>query len=281
MLLNNRIIWSDNGTLKDLSSVLSNFASGSQVIDYVASEDEIFIGSDMPFNHRYFQVKVANDQDAQAKVAIWTGNAFEDTVDQIDQTLDSTGAKSMAKSGILSWVPDRQKYWVREESTENITDLSTLKIYNLYWARLKFDANLKNTFELAYVGHRFCSDNDLYSKFPDLANTDLMTSFAAGKVDWVEQQVAASEVVVRDLRADNKLWSVNQVLEWERFQEAAVYKTAEFAFSAFGKDYADDVASARKYYKEALGQSRGGIDLDGNGALKPYEQVSQAGVRRR
>lgn len=281
MLLNNRIIWSDNGTPKDLSAILSSFASGTQVIDFVAAEDSIFIGSDMPFNHRYFQPVVDNDQASLALVSIWTGNAFEATVDSIDQTLDAGGTKSMSKNGILSWVPDRTKYWARQETTERVTGLETLKIYNMYWAKLNFSADLKSTFSLAYVGHRFCNDDDLYSRYPDLANTDLLNSFKSGKSDWVEQQVLASEIVVRDLRADEKLWSINQVLEWERFQEAACYKTAELAYSAFGKDYADDVASARKYYKEALGQSRGGIDLDGNGSLKPFEQVSQARIMRR
>lgn len=281
MLLNNRIIWSDNGVLKDLSIQLSNFASDLAVIDIKAAEDAIYLGSDMPFNHRYFHLGVANDIDSSPSLSIWSGSAFEPTVDKLDQTVDSTLAKTMAKNGILSWVPEISKFWGREQTTEHIPALSTLKIYQMYWAKLTFSADLKPTFSLGYVGHRFCNNDDLYSRFPDLANTDLLNSFKSGKTDWVEQQILASETVVRDLRADQKLWSINQVLEWERFQEAACYKTAEIAYSAFGKDYADDVASARKYYKEALGQSRGGIDLDGNGALQPFEQISQARIMRR
>lgn len=280
MLLNNRVIWSDNGTLKDLSVVLSDFASGTQVIPFVAAEDAIYLGSDMPFNHRFFDVIAANSATSAISVAIWDGSDFQAAVDVIDST-QATANKVLSKSGIISWVTDRNKTWVRENTTENISVLSTLKIYNLYWAKLTFSADLTSTFSLNYIGHKFCDDANLTAMYPELGLASVMDAFKASKTDWEEQEILASEVIVRDLRVKREIWSVNQILEWERFQEACVHKTAELAFSAFGQDYEDDRDRARRYYKEALDQQRGGIDKDADGRLEVFEKYSISGFRRR
>lgn len=280
MLLNNRIIWKDNSDLKDISAPLSDFASNNQVIDFVSAEDALYFGSDMPFNHRFFDLVVVNSAASSVSVSIWDGTEFNAAVDLIDLTKSSAGA-SLAQSGIISWVTDRNKTWSREDTTENISDLSTLKIYNMFWVKLTFSANLSALMSLNYIGHKFCDDSNLTGLYPELGLSAIKDSFKSGKTDWEEQEILASETVIRDLRVKRELWSSNQILEWERFQEAAVHKTAELIFSSFGQDYENDRDRARRYYKEAIGSSRGGIDKNADGRLQIEEKFTISEFRRR
>ena len=69
-----RIIWSDNGTLRDISAVLNDFRRGTQVLALVGAEDKIYVASEMPFNHKYFDVSVANAVACDITVKTWNGS---------------------------------------------------------------------------------------------------------------------------------------------------------------------------------------------------------------
>jgi hypothetical protein len=279
MLLNNRVIWKNNATLTDISIEMSNYSSGSKVIDFVAAQDALYIGSDMPFNHRYFDVSVVNALASVPSVQIWSGSAFENTVETLDLTANPVGT-SMAQKGILSWVTDRNKVWGREDTTEHIPELSTLKIYNLYWAKITFSADLTATFALNYVGHKFSTDSDLYARYPDFQKTDLLTAFKTGKTTWDEQHVLAAEEIIRDLRKDKVIQSANQVLNWEMFVDASVHKTAKIIYSAFGDDYKDNRETANAEYHSAMNKQIFEIDEDGDGRLDPCEKILTSGFFR-
>lgn len=284
MLLNNRIIWKDNATLRDISINMSDFYAGTETMPIVAAEDAIYIGSDMPFNHRFFDLGAsgANAVASNVSVSIWDGNSFNAAVDVLDLTRSSAGA-TLSKSGIISWVTDRNKSWEREDTTENISDLSTLKIYQMYWVKLTFSSDLTSTTALNYIGHKFSEDTHLASFYADLDNTALKTAIKAGKADYEDQEIAAAEVIVSDLRQKRDLWSVNQILDWERFQQPSVHKTAEIIYSLLGQDFEEDRLRARQYYKEELSKSKsnGGIDLDADGRLDVREKFTVAGIKRR
>lgn len=273
MLSNNRVILNKSGTLTDLSVLMNNLFSGSHVVD-VAASDFIYLGSDLPFNHRYLSISTANDQACAVSVDIWDGNSWQAAVDVVDQTDDGTG-KTLSQSGIISFSVDKSKGWGFETSTEDMSSsgLQTLKIYNMYWVRLKFSATVKNTTALKYVGHKFANDIDLAGKYPDLIKTSVLTSFQSGKTSWEEQHILAAETIVRDLRKKQiGLFSASQILNWEVFNDAAVYKVAEMIFLAFGDDYADDRKLASQYYEDALDQVVFPIDKNQDGRLDPEEQ---------
>jgi hypothetical protein len=279
LLINNRLIWGDNGTLRDLSVALNNIFSGVEVIPFVAAEDKLYLGSDLPFNHRYFAVSVANDVASVVSVDIWNGSAWVPAVDVIDQTKSSSGA-SLAQSGIISWVADKNKSWGKNDSTENMTSsgLTSLKIYEMYWVRLSFSVNLKATTALKYVGHKFATDSDLGGYYPDLNRSTVLTAFQSGKTSWEEQHVLAAEEIIRDLRKKNVIWNRNQIFGWEEFTDASVHKLAEIAFTAFGNDYESRKESARANYEEALEKVvQSAIDKNADGKLQPEEKLPSYG----
>lgn len=290
MLVNNRVIWDDNGTLRDISVNMSNFNNPTEAIDFVAAEDAIYLASDLPFNHRYFDVAVANEEDAAPLISIWNGTSWESAVDVVDHTALEAGV-TLSRSGIISWVTDRNKTWAKESTTENMADLATLKIYDMYWVRLKFTADLTESdpsampdpivgTTLRYVGHKFSMDTDLNGRYPALARTDMKTAFSSGKTSWHEQTIIAAEEIIKDLRKAYTLVSPAQLFNWEILTDASIHKTAEVIFNSFGDDYADNRDKAHDDYDEAMNIPSFHVDKNASGRLDACEKRGSTRITR-
>jgi hypothetical protein len=278
MLTSNRIIWKDNATLRDLSLSLNDLYTGTETIAFVAAEDAIYIGGDLPFGNRYFEVGTANTNTASVSVSIWDGNAFSAVAETLDQT--SVGGKTLAQSGIISWNIDRDKQFSQEDTTEDISDLSTLKLYDLYWVKLTFSADLSASTALKYVGFKFARDEDLAGRYPDLNRSDTKTAFSASKTTWNDQHILAAEEIIRDLRKKREIISPNQILDYEVFTQPAVHKVAEIIMNSFGKDFIDQKEQARKDYQTLLNKLSFQVDANADGRLELGEKVSSARLSR-
>lgn len=279
MLHSSKVIWKDNATLRDLSLVLSNFRGAGQVTDIVAAADKLYLGSDYAFNHRYIHLTSFNAASAViSAIEIWNGNSWEAVAQIFDET--ESGGKTFARAGVIGWTPKRESTWAREGSTEDISELSTLKIYDKYWARITFSADLTSTTKIQYVGHRFSSDDNLRGRYPDILNADNMDAFEAGKEDWNEQHILAAEELIRDMKSSLDIWSENQILDWQLFQDAASHKVAVLAFTAFGRDYVDNLDEANKAYAIAKNKKIFNTDTNNNAILRPAEKVAVVGFRR-
>jgi len=273
MLRNTRTLQGLSGTLTDLSPNLSDIHAQTKVIP-LDTGDFIYLGSDLPFNHRYFDVTVVNDQAASWTVEIWSGTQWVPVVDVIDET--SVGGVTLAQSGIISWTPDPDADSWCFDDTDDMTGsgLETLKIFGLYWARLTISATIKVTTALNYVGHKFSNDSAMVAEYPDLGRSALMTSFKAGKTSWNEQHLLAAEYIVGDLRSQkNLLTSPDQILVWDNYEKAGVHRTAMLIFQAMGEDYVRELAQAAANYKRALDVGNHQIDKNGNATLEEGERV--------
>lgn len=284
MLSSNRVVWNDNGTLRDLSTKLNNFYSESQVIDFKAADDYLYIGSDVPFNHRYFMASVVNDEDADISVDIWDGSAWSPAIDIMDFT-QGTAGRSLSRSGIIAWTTDRNKAWAKEATTERMTGsgLETLKIYNMHWVRISFSDDLKDTLALKYIGHKFSKDEDLGGYYPDLNRDTAMDAYQTDKANWDEQHILAAEEIFNDLRSKRELWAKGQIFEWEAFTVAACHKVAEIIYGGFGSEYQERMDNATEKYEAALeGALSQGIDKDEDGRIDEEEQAGMTvGLMRR
>lgn len=288
MLINNRIIWSDNGVLKDQSVVLNNYHSGTITLPLVAAEDAIYIGSDLPWNHRYIEVYSPNAISSTMSIQIWNGREFKNAVDVIDQTKASGGSATLAQSGILSFAPDRNESgWGLAATTENVTGLTSLKIYNLYWAKLTVSSDLTASTALSFVGHKFSFDEELDSIYPELGLSSSKTQFESGKTDWNEQHIRAAEILIRDLRrkidVDYNFRNGNQILEWGQFSECSLHQVAMIVYRAFGDAFKDQFEQATKDYHTVLNGLVKGILVDRNrdGRVQLDEQDTISGLVRR
>jgi hypothetical protein len=281
MLTNQRIIFNDGGTLVDLSVALNSLYTGNGALPVVAADDALYIGSDLPFNHRWFQIATGGANAAAAAIAgvdVWNGNDWQAAVDVIDQTT-ATNA-TLAQSGYISWTRDRSGSWGQEATTEDIPALATLKIYDMYWVRIRFTANLTSSTALSYVGHRFANDADLAGRYPDLNQTAVKTAFAAGKTTWDDQHFLAAEEIIQDIRRKGIAWSPSQILDWQQFNLAAVHKVAQIIMTSFGDDYADNRAQATKDYDLAMNLKVFNVDTNEDGALDEDERRPEAGIYR-
>lgn len=282
MLMTSRTIWSDNGVLKDLSIPLGTFSEESQVFDYTAGQDYLYLGSDFPFNHRYINISVANDVATSVSIKLWDGEEWITAEDVVDQT--SVAGVSLAQSGVISWVPDDDEGWMRESTnneSETVAGLTSLKIRDLYWARLEFSVSLKATTALDFIGHKFSNDSDLEIFYPDLIRTAVLAHFKAGKTSWLLQHMQAAQEIIKDLKKTKIIKSPNQILNWELFRDASCHKVAEIAFNAFGKDYYENRDAARALYKEEMKKAFYHVDLNNDATLSVIErQVTQGKLYR-
>jgi len=280
-ILNNRIIHGDNGTLKDLGIILNDFSSGTELLPIVAADDFLYLGAPFPFNHRWFELGVANDQASVVSVDVWDGDTWEPTVEVIDETKNTSG-QPLASSGMISWVPDKEEGWLRDDTNgtstnDPITGLEDKIIYDLYWARLSFSADLNALTALKYVGQRFSIDNDLRIDYPDLLDSDVLDRYESGKTNWDEQHFRASERVVADLIGRLIVKSGNEVLNWQLFREASTHKVAEMIFKGMGNDFNENRQSALDDYDEALKRSIFEVDRNRDGRINPTEKSIHQG----
>jgi len=271
MLLNNRVIVNNNGTLTDASIALSNIHSGTVVFDYETATDYLYLGSDLPFNHRHFKMSVVNAVASTVTVSLWTGSTWVDAIDVMD--LSSVGGKTLAQDGIIAWRPDEDQSSWSWDDTDDMTGsgLESLKIKGLYWARIKFSADLTDTMAFSYIGHKFCKDEELEAEYPEFSQTGLKTGFESGKTDWDEQELVAAEYIVYDLRQMNLITSMNQILDWRVFSKASVHKTAEIIFRGLGDDYKDNLLEALKSYKSYINLKQFNIDRNRDATLTELE----------
>lgn len=267
----NRIIFSDNGTLNDWTINLANYHQGDETFSFVSAEDFIYIGSDLPFNHLYFKFSTANTNTVNLSLSIWDGNNFENAADLFDET---DGFKN---DGFITWVPDKNKGWGREDTNvngaERVTGLGTITIYDKYWIRLGFDSDLSASSIISWVGNLFSNDNDLKVEFPDLMRTNTLLAFETGKTDWEEQHVRAAEIIIDDLIDRRIISSKDQILERRNLSRASVSKVAEIVYSAFGDDGLDNMTRARKEYDKRISKNLFVKDKDNDGIIDKNEKI--------
>lgn len=278
MLRDNRVLFRKSGVFSDLSNKLSNIHSGTEVINF-ASGDYLYLGSSLPFNHRYFEISVANAVVASPTIEYWKGggSGWEPVVDVLDYTKSAAGA-SLAQDGIISWEFDPNDDAWSWDDTEDMTDsgLEDQKIYGLYWVRISWSATLTGTTALSYVGHKFAEDEALEAEYPDLSRAALKTGWETGKTDWKEQMLLASEYIVADLiGVKRKIVSPNQILKWELFEKACVQRAAMIIYKGLGEDYAHELGEAKKAYAAAIDVRNFQVDENRNGKLDAPERESR------
>ncbi len=279
MLPNQRILFKDNSSFSDLSVKLNEYLSGTETLAVIAAEDALYLGSDLPFNHRWIEVSTPNALASKIEVKLWDDTKWVPAVDVNDQS--SINGVTLAKSGILSWTPDRDESWAQEDTTEDIPELSSFKIYDLYWAKFTFSGDLTPETALKYLGYKFSGDADLLAQYPELANQAIKTSFQTGKTTWDDQAFIAAEEIIKDLKVMNIIWSKNQILDWSVFRMASVHKMAEMIFRALGSEYETELKGAMRAYKNSLNIKMFHVDKNKDARLGERELKETVGFFKR
>lgn len=268
--MNNRIIYSKNGVLEDFSTALNSYHTGTKTLTFTAIDDAIYISSRLPLNHIYIKASKFNLDDVNMKVSYHSGNYWSDTVELIDST------NGLKESGFIQFTPNRNKSWAMVTDTSTVTELAGITIYDQYWIKIEFDADLTEV-TLDWIGNLFSDDSDLGIEFPDLIRSNTLTSFKTGKTNWQEQHVKAASIIIGDLVNKGVIKGVGQILDWRDFTNASVSKVSEIIFTAFGDDYVDNVISSRREYSDRLSKRLNRVDQNNN-AIEDKEEFGTSSV---
>lgn len=283
MLSTDRMIISDNGTLKDASVKLNNFKSSNGYAHaFVVAEDYLFIGSEFPFNHKYFDMVQSNvNVTTIAEIAVWDGDEWKACVDVIDET------SGLTSHGYVKFTVDKNFGWSRDDTvyssgTEKITGLGGITIYDMYWVRIKFGgADMSAATQISYIGPKF-SDSDFMSiEYPTLNTTSAKTQFQASKTNWEEQEFLAAILIIEDLKRKKVILGAGQILEREAFAIPSVHKVAEIIYKEYGEDWEDKRKRAREYYNEAMKGLFQFIDQNNNARHDLTEKLGSVGFLKR
>lgn len=240
--------------------------------------DKLFLGSDFPFNHKYFDMKVVNDQAATMVIELWSGNGWIPVVDIMDET--AIAGVPLAQSGIISWQPDIYKSSWSSADTNKMNSSGLQDgpvIYKLYWMRISFSVALKATMEAFFVGHKFSDDPALECEYPELASAAVKSAWKTGKTDWKEQTLTAAEYIIQKLRGEKDLIiSPSQILDWRIFEKASIHKVAEMIFRGMGDDYADQKTNAIIDFNKSFSLGKFNIDQDNDATLSEGEKTTNS-----
>lgn len=275
MILKNRVLYYNGSSLEDLSENMNDITVGTKAFTYQTGH-YIYVGSELPFNHRYFGISTVNATAANLSVQLWDGKSWVSPAEVIDNT--KLSGASMGRSGVVSWVPKRNENWNKELTTANIAALNTVEIYDRYWARFYFNVNIN--FSLDVLTHRFSDDSKLGIIYPDLINTKTLTAFKAGKTSWEEQHLLAAQQIIEELQKIGAATSGDQILVWDKFQMASMHLVASYIFRSFGDDFKDQFEQAVADYKEAINMTIFDTDKNNNAKLDENESVKFTGISR-
>jgi len=269
-IITQRVLFNDNAVEKDISMAVANYRSAGYTLPIIAAQDAVYIASDMPFNHKWIELSTANTETTTISLANW----FDQWVDVVDLVDNTNGLKN---SGYITWKTNRLKGWTSELDSNDVTGVTNSAIYNMYWLKMTFSANLSLTTKIKTICNKFSDDIILTDYYPDLANSDLKTAFEAGKTTWDDQHFIAADIIIRDMKKMNIIKSPSQLMNFELFAEAGAHKVAEIVYNGLGRPYLDQKNEARKAYDAAINIKHFDIDDDGDGNLTPCEMQTKTG----
>jgi hypothetical protein len=266
-----RLIRGDNGTLTDVS-LENQDESRNITLDLVTGEDYIYVAQHFPFNNLFFQISSANAVASSMAIEYWSGpgNGWKAFQDVLDDTKRS-GA-SLAVSGVVQFTPDPQYNWHQvgdSQGQDFPTGLTTLKIYNVYWLRISFNATLTNTTAIKRLSYAFTRSQQLDNL--DVEINRFLTSFSASKTNWDDEIVTASQQVVDDLMRAGLIVSRGQVLRFDDVSMAASWKTLMLIYRNCGPAFRDKLLDAEKEYGKLLNLRRFSFDKNQDGFVDKKE----------
>lgn len=275
-----RLFYGDDGTLTDYS--LAGQEKNTDIpMPIVAAEDYLYIGQHLPSNNMFFEVSTANDQASVMTVEYWSNNAWVPMVDLLDAT--SVSGVSLARSGTVQWLVDREEPWtmVLDSSggqSQAPDELSSIEIYNLYWLRIKFSADLNAGTTLDRITYKFTTEDRLEELDPDLS--EYRTSWDASKTDWLDQILIGSEHVWHDFKSRSLISGPQQILRFEDVCLGAAYRTLAVIYGALGPEFTEKRENALANYNSAVESSRMVLDRNFSGKAERAEVITRLGVYR-
>lgn len=272
-----RVVHDDNGTLTDKS--LDNSSESTNITGVlVPGEDEYYLGMDIPFNNFFIQMSSnVNDVSSVMSVYYWINNTWQQAVDVLDGT--SANGASLARSGIVTFSPNRQYHWRKTEDTSDTnanspTELQGLTIYNMHWIKIVFSGTHTLNTAIKRITYAFTRSERLDNL--DTQINEYQASFETGKTDWDNEIITASESIIQDLKSRKLIRHRGEILRIDELALACDYKTLAVIYNSLGKSFYDKRDWAEDKYKQVIQSSIFTVDVNNDGFTHENEVLSTA-----
>jgi len=188
----------------------TNTPSATTLAFVIGAADAFYMGFEGKFASRHFKLATLNVNAVTVTIEYWTGSAWAAVKDVVDQTVGFT------QSGFIHW--ENQDNWKAHK-------LAPVLDIDLYWIRLKVSGTLSVGTALQSVLNIFCDDDLLRAYYPELiADTRWLPP---GRTDFLEQYLAAKDLVVLRLKQRKLITDESQVIDVNGVEVAAVHATAK------------------------------------------------------
>jgi len=242
------------------------------------TDDYLYVGQRFPFTNVYAYMDTANTvTGGSLDIEYWDGTTWRNAVDILDATV--SGSAMLGKSGMISWTLDDDYNWqmVTDTTDSNSpTALSGINLYDTYWVRMQPTVNLSATTDSHELGYAFTTSTQL--KTIDVEIDGYLSSFEAGKTNWIPEIMTASKMLVTDLKRLGLIVHPGQIIELEDVYLPATYKALELIYFNLGPSYNEKRTAVNKAYKDALNIRRYTFDTNADGKLQQSEIKNQ--IRR-
>lgn len=241
----------------------------ADTLSFVLTTASLFyIGFQGKFAARYFAMGTANTNASVISVEYWNGSAWAAVKDIVDSTAGFT------KSGFLSWV---------NESDWQKTTVTPVTGVDLYWVRLSVSADLSAGTTLQACLNLYSSDNALRVYYPWLVSDSRF--LPANRTNFLEQHVAAKDLVVKHLRDRHAIGDESQVIDIERVMPAAIHAAAYLILLPISTSpemgaLRDGALAA---FKDEIGQTALSVDQNADGIVSNSERqdITSSFIMRR
>lgn len=269
-----RLLKYNGTTFTDLS--LDNQDESASVSMELQPTDYLYIGQIYPFNNFFYRALDVNTVAANMTIEYWAGNGIGWT--SVFDILDGTVSAGVpfAKSGVIQFSPNRRISWLNIEDTSEAyspSEMQTLRIYNLFWIRLKVDTSLTppaavpplvtpDPASAKCISYAFTTTDQLNNL--DVEIGGFYDSFGTSKTDWIDEIVTSSKLMIADFRRMGIVQTYGQLLRFDDVSMACVFKTLWLIYSNLGKAYVDKAKWANDQYLKCLSAERFTVDKDGD-----------------
>lgn len=261
-----RVFKYDGANFTDLS--LDNQEDGKTVDLALTTTDYIYVGQYFPANNFYLNINTANASALGMNIEYYTGDKQVDSWQPVIDVLDSTSVAgvSLSRSGVVQFEPKRQEPWKRIEDTSEeryALEFNALTLYDLYWYRISFDADVDAGTLLNEITYSFTRTSQLNDIDCEIAQ--YYNAFEPGKTDWEDEIITASKLVVQDLKISGIVLDRGQILRFDELQFPAIWKTFELIYRNLGPSYNENRQIARDEYQRAMSVRNWTIDQNSDG----------------
>lgn len=248
------------------STTATDSPSATTLAFNLSTSDKFYIGSKKPFACRYFKFASLNLVSLTVSVKYWNGTSFVAVEDLVDQTLGFT------TSGFITWL--NPGGW-KVKALSPITDVE------LYWIEVSVSDAMTAGTTLQAVLNLFSDDDHVRAHYPELISDSRY--LPPGRSDYLEQHIAAKDLVVHRLKADGVIKDESQLIDPNEVALAAVHAFAYVLLNPISRSQEDRDRAKGALDDMGLELSKVRLDIDQNedGRIDTIEEETGNSFRKR